>query len=261
MIYAYIAVALVVGLLIGFAALAVAWLARSVGKSIRSRTLELVSAYDDLLEERSRELAGLESRQPAPAPESPAAPAGRPQPAPAPAQGAASGRTALMGALEQVLAAPYRDGAAARLYGKIRAGFAFSPAEALARVNAGAPRPGPATRLLEQLSFNTVFELSTLPGERQYQLLCESLDEPGRALARQYAGRRGGFDSLGFYDFLRQTAYAEPRPPVLRVAPMTRCVDLPPQVRVVEDPAICEGFVLEADGRVFDYCIKAREIG
>ena len=35
MIYAYIAVALVVGLLVGLAALAVAWLAKSVGRSIR----------------------------------------------------------------------------------------------------------------------------------------------------------------------------------------------------------------------------------
>lgn len=264
MIYAYIAVALVVGLLIGFATLAVVWLAKSVGKSIRSRTLELVSAYDDILEERSRELAMLEDRQRAaqqqPAPQKPRT---EKEAQPSSGEGTAA-RIALLGAVEQISSVQYRDDGAARLYGKIRTGFRFSPRQALERLSHGgaAVQEGPASRLLKELSFETVFSLSTLPAEEQCRLLRETLTREQYALVEEYTARNGGrFGSLEFYDFLREKAGAEPHPPVLRVPPMTKYEGLPSQVRVVEDPAICEGFLLEADNCVFDYCIKTREIG
>ena len=64
MIYAiYIAAAAVVGVLIGFVVLSVTWLKKTVAKNIRSKTTELISVYDDLLEEKSRELAALEAKQ------------------------------------------------------------------------------------------------------------------------------------------------------------------------------------------------------
>lgn len=262
MIYAYIAVALAVGLLIGLATFAVVWLAKTVGRSIRSRTLELVSAYDDILEERSRELAWIERRQQSlerkPVSEKSV---GRES---YEAPGGAAARTALMGAVERISSAEYRDDAAARLYRKIRTGFSFSPKEALARVSPEGMncQPGPASSLLEELAFETMFTLSTLPSQEQYRLLQETLGSDQRTLAQEYYDRCGGqFRSLGFYDFLREKAAEEPHPPLLRVAPMTQCQDLPPQVKVVEDPSICEGFVLEADNCVFDYCIKTREIG
>lgn len=261
MIYAYIAVALVVGLLVGLAALAVAWLAKSVGKSIQTRTLELVSAYDDILEQRSRELAWMEQKknsvQEQPRPEI------KQEPRPQTGAREAAARTALLGAVERISSAQYRDNGAARLYRKIRTEFGFSPAEALARIPREELdcRPGPATCLLKDLSFETVFTLSTLPEEEQYRLLMETLAPEQTKLVQEYRDQLGGFKSLGFYDFLREKADGEPHPPRLRVSPMTVCQGIPHQVEIVEDPAICEGFLLESGNYVYDYCIKTREIG
>lgn len=265
MIYAYIAVALVVGLLIGFATLAVVWLAKSVGKSIRSRTLELVSSYDDILEERSRELAMLEEQkreiQRQPVSQNPRT---EREEESSSGEGSAAARVALLGAVEHITSAQYRDDGAARLYSKIRTGFRFSPRQALERIpgRGGAVQEGPASRLLKELSFETVFALSTLPAQEQHRLLRETLSAEQVALVEEYAAQCGGrFGSLGFYDFLRDRAASEPHPPVLRIPPLTECNGLPPQVQVMEDPSICEGFLLEADNCVFDYCIKTREIG
>ena len=49
MIFTWIAVALVAGLLIGFVTLSVVWTARTVNKNIRDRSLELLSTYDERL--------------------------------------------------------------------------------------------------------------------------------------------------------------------------------------------------------------------
>ena len=60
MIYAiYIAAAAVVGVLNGLVILSIAWLRKSVSNNIRSKTTELISVYDELLEEKSSELAAL----------------------------------------------------------------------------------------------------------------------------------------------------------------------------------------------------------
>ena len=260
--YAYIAVALVIGLLIGFATLAVMWLARAVGVSVRKRTLDLISAYDDLLEERSRELALLTEQarvlqQPVPVSASDTAEKEE-------AEESGLDRASLLGTVERIASTEYRDRAAVRLYRKIREGFVFSPSEALARMprEQAEPVPGPASQMLEALSFETVFSLSTLPSEEQLRLLQETLQPAQWNLVEQYQTRKKGpFDSLGFYAFLRETAGAEPHPPVLYVAPALQCSGIPPQVQVKEDPSICEGFVLEAGDRIFDYCIKNREIG
>ena len=57
----YIAAAVAVGLLIGFVTLSIMWLRKSVSENIRSKTVGLLSIYDDLLEEKSRELTAVES--------------------------------------------------------------------------------------------------------------------------------------------------------------------------------------------------------
>ena len=253
MIYAYIGVILVVSLLIGFAALAVYWLARSVGRSIRSRTVELISAYDDLLEVRSRQLAQLERQaqlaQPA------AAPLEQVQRAPAAAPNVSLNMVARIGAT------PYRSDLFGAAYRQIWQSFDFSPETVLRQLQKQSPGPGaaPATELLAGLSCDVVCELAALPGETQYQLLYESLAPAQQALLQAYREARAEFDSLDFYDHLRQTAYAEPKAPRLRVAPAAGVAPLQ-GATLQEDDAICEGFQLEANGRIYDYCIKTREI-
>ena len=56
----YVAAAAAIGLLIGFVTLSIGWLRKNVMHSIRNKTLSLLDTYDDLLEEKSRELSRLE---------------------------------------------------------------------------------------------------------------------------------------------------------------------------------------------------------
>ena len=60
MVYAvYILAAAGVGLLIGFVVLSIALLRKTVSSNIRSKTISLMSVYDELLEQKSRELAQM----------------------------------------------------------------------------------------------------------------------------------------------------------------------------------------------------------
>ena len=124
MIYAiYIAAAAVVGVLIGLVILSIAWLRKSVSNNIRSKTTELISVYDELLEEKSSELAALtrqEETLPGRTEEPlPAQPAQEAQPA------AAMRASELLNIAERAGGAVYRDDTIGSMYLKIRENFSF----------------------------------------------------------------------------------------------------------------------------------------
>lgn len=263
MLYAYIGAVVVVVLLIAFATLAVRWIARSVTGSIRNRTLELISAYDELLEERSRTLGEMDRRiQAQDAPRAAREPESRRNKTTVPAADQNSG-TAALSAAERISTAAYRDSSVAEVYQKIRSAFSFSLPEVLKEIPSleKPVKKGPATRLLEELSGETVCALATLPAEQQRQLLMEELDPEQAALLERYAGQCRVFDSLRFYDFLREEADREPHAPVIRMAPGAAggCT-APSGMLLVADGDICEGIQVEADNVLYDYSIRAREI-
>lgn len=257
MIFAYIGGGIAALLLVGLASLAVLWMAKTVGKSIRHRTVELFSAYDEILSDRSRELAQIESdhqineKKAEPAAEK--ARTGSEAPA-AP--------TSAMSVVSRISSSPYRDAGTGSLYQKIRSGFCFSAEEAVKKLPTEVKEngEGPASELLHSLTCETVCAMASLPQEQQYELLHTNLEGSQRELVESYAQTHKSFDTISFYDYLRQAAAVEPKAPVLRMAPSGQNPETVGGVEVITDPTICEGFELEAGNRIYDYSIKVREI-
>lgn len=258
----YIAAAVAVGLLIGFVTLSIIWLRKTVSGNIRSKTVGLLSVYDDLLEEKSRELAAVEERirqsEDSQAKETAEKepPQAAPQPSTAPMKA-----SEMLDMAERTGGAAYRDDAVGGLYQKIRSSFSFRLGEILPDLSETPVSGGPAGRLLAQLEFDTVYRLSTMPESDQQTILRECLPQEGVALLDAYLGSHPTFSVLAFYDHLRSLAAEEPKPaclhvPVGTVAAETDCGG----VQIIPDSEICEGFQLEDGNFLYDYCIKAREL-
>lgn len=257
MVYAvYIAAAAAVGLLIGFVVLSIVWLRKTVSRNIRSKTVGLISVYDELLEQKSQELAGPER----PEEQQPASTVLPPEPIPQPA--AFMRGSELLNVAERSGGAVYRDRAVGGIYRKIRDNFSFSLEELLPALS-GAPRAveGPASRLLRQLDFDTVYQLSTLPQADQAAILKDTLPPESFDLLRTYLDAHRTFSVLEFYDHLKALADAEPKTVCLRVPPgMIAGRSVGSGVKVIPDSSICEGFQLEEGRLLYDYCIKTREL-
>lgn len=254
----YIGAALAIGLLIGFVALCVLWLGRTMRRNVRSHTLNLLSAYDDLLEEKSRELSEMEEklRQKAALTEKPEA-----EPAPVPAAREPEFRLstgAVLAVSQRAAEVSYRDKTVGDTYRQIRDSFSFDLEELLPLLQ-GEQQPGPAEKLLAQLDFDTVYRLSTLTEAQQLSVLQESLDGEGKALLEGYLRNGRPFRVLEFYSALQSQAAAESKAVRLYV-PKSMARGTSGSLQVVADPDICEGFQAELGGRLYDYSIKTREL-
>lgn len=258
----YVAVALVAGILIGFVTLCVVWTTRVVSQSIRDRSVLLLSTYDGLLEDRSRSLqelkqeleqakAGLEQLKQADQAALPVQESAEPDP------------MAFLRVVERISGTEYRDKEAGEIYRWVRENFNLAPEDVLAALPARdlSPRECPAGGLLKKLDYDSVYKLSTLPGEEQRTVLSQVLSQKERKLLEDYAETHPKFDCIAFYDYLQARAAEEPKPVCLRVAPTAVPGKYPPQVRVVVDEEICEGFQIERDNILYDYCVKMKEMG
>ena len=267
LVYAvYIAAAAVIGLLIGFVALSVLWLKKTVLKNIRSRTLELISVYDELLEEKSKSLKELEKQA------AKAASKSREQTESSLSAGQElknardAKRSALSpsGMTKQVSADSYRDPRLGGLYRKIRESFSFNPDEIIQILTESKlmERENPAGKLLKELNPDTVYRLSSLEPETQIGILRESLGQEEAELLDNYMQKHKKFAALEFYDYLLFQADAENENAVLSVpkSALSHSLKLG-NVTVLPDEEICEGFQLEEDNILYDYCMKARELG
>ncbi len=268
MVYAvYIAAAAVIGLLIGLVSLSVLWLKSTVMKNIRSRTLGLISVYDELLEEKSRELttlarqdaAGNAGKAAADAPSVAAAASASQRSTPESALSASQ----MLEMTERSGGAVYRERELGSVYRKIRENFTFDAGEILTALGDDGPQKVGchAARLLRELSPDTMYRLSTMPRETQETILRESLDEDGKALLEEYMQTHRSFGALGFYDYLRLRAACEPETAYLHIPRgMTPGCPEDGSTVVVPDDEICEGFCLEERNVLYDYSIRMREL-
>lgn len=262
MSYVYIGAAAIIGLMVGFVALAILWLTRTVAKSIEVHTIDLISEYDDLLEDRSRQLIRAENRIVlVDKKDSPVAVT--PEEDVISSSGAMPAASGLLNATQRIGATVYRDNTVGQVYHQIRDGFAQDTDSIFAKLKLTKPMEigGPATYLLENLSFEQMCNMSTLPRETQYQLLAETLPDQGVALLEAYGARHKHFNSLSFYSHLKEMADLEPKPPLIWVAPGTVISNCPPRATIVVDEEICEGVQVEVGNTLYDFCIRAREIG
>ncbi len=257
----YIGAALVIGLLIGFVALSVSWLRKTMLRNVRNHTLDLISVYDDLLAQKSMELAELDreialrreedSRQIR-------------EVSTDTTQQSISGvaPAVLLAATQRASEAAYRDKAVGDTYHQIRDNFSFRLNEVLSAASAGVSQTmGPAGRLLSEIEFETIYQLSTLPQERQLEVLYECLPQEGIALMEEYLQQHPQFAAFEFYDSLRSRA-AEESKAVKVFVPGWAAAGIKARygADVLVDDTICEGFQLEKGGKLYDYCIKTKEL-
>ena len=261
MVFTWIAVVIVLSLMIGFVTLSIIWTAKSVGDNIRTRSTELLSAYDELLEKRSRELSALdvelenrdreivkiseEDEKPVEVKESPAI-----------------DTSSFLKTAEQLSMTPYQDSGAGEAYQRIRQTFAAVSDDTVRQLLAQPEEKeeGSATVLLKMLSFDTIYQLSTLPGTEQLQILMDTIPASDAGFLQQYAASNQVFDSIAFYDSLKSAAASENRSVRLCVAPQDAKL-YPATLDVTVDEDICEGFQVEKDNILYDFAIRAREIG
>ncbi len=261
-LFIYIAAALVIGLLIGFVALSVSWLRKTMLQNIRSHTLDLLSHYDEILETKSRELSDLEDEisireaDEADRPEERMDSADRNN-----AEASVTVQT-LIQVAERASAVSYRDAAAGKLYYEIKQSFAFQLDELLPSMPVQNPASaGAAETLLKELDFDTVYQLSTLTEQEQMTVLSECLSDAGCQLLADYLTVHPQFTALGFYDYLKSRAAEESQAVRVYVpADMSREAGVREQATVSVDREICEGFQVEMGGKLYDYCIKVKEL-
>jgi len=257
----YVAAGIVVALLIAFVALSVRLVAQRVSRGIRLRASELLATYDEILEKKSielrklnsivirkkEELRKLEERN-------------EQKPQYEESRDAAADPAYLLNVAEKIGNAQYQDSRIGGVYQKIRSAFSKDPLDVIRELVPGVGEKGSATLLLEQLSFDTVYQLSALPEYQQVEVLSETLDEKGRKLLEEFMAGRKTFGAIAFYDYLKSRALQEPQPVVLRVPSSFSVGWLPSSVVVVTDDGICEGFQLEANNQLYDYCVRKSEI-
>ena len=261
MIFTWIAVALVAGLLIGFVTLSVVWTARTVNKNIRDRSLELLSTYDALLEDRSRELEALR-RELERAREELASIKEAEEPAAVRTTEETAGPSPaiFLRTAERISTTAYQDTGAGEVYRKVREEFATRPDAVLAQLPLE-PKPALAEGVFGSLDHGTVFRLSTLPEDEQLALLDELLPDGEHALLADYVASHPRFDAISFYDEMYARAAEESGRVVVRVADAYAASLCPPDVQVEVDESICEGFQVETGTVLYDYAIKTGEIG
>ena len=271
MVYAYIGAALVVGILIGIIALAIYWMAARVTRDIERKTRQLVSAYDEILDRKSRQLSHLSTEV-----------------------GAAEEKYATLQTKKKaerrsrrkvqrtesenempkavrvsgiIGGADYIDGGAGEIYKTIRNGLTMTPEEALSKhapyvldPSVKWPAESVETGLLKKLSFDTVYEISLLSEQEQLALLSEELTGDERKVLEEYMAENMRFNMIDFCDYLVVKAGQEQSVPILHVAERDAGKRYPAGIRVVVDDDICEGFLLEADNKLYDYSVRGREI-
>lgn len=283
MVFAYTAAAVVAGLLIGFVMLSVIWTVRRTSRSIREKSVSLLGTYDELIEEKSRALQGLqkelrEVRQERDALLSEAKKAGSaPVPETDGRETAEASPSVFLRTAQRLGAASYRDAAAGETYHLIREGFSYFPAEKVdALLFQEKKAKGAAGKLLSELPYETAYRLATLPEGQQHELLSGTLSGTAKELLGKFDEAHPRFDTIRFYDWLKGEAASEPGPIVLYLPPGKGAEGMRSRIRraesggaghglrslvVKEDDSICEGFQIEADNVLYDYCIKTEETG
>ncbi len=258
----YIGAALVIGLLIGFVALSVVWLRKTMLRNVRNHTLDLISVYDDLLAKKSQELAELDRELALRKAERDDRKTEEERSAVSENDRSALEPGILLAATQRAAGVSYRDKTVGDTYQQIRDNFSFRLDEVLSAAAAGYERVvGPAEKLLSELEYDTVYQLSALPQESQLQVLYECLPKEGIALLKEYLQQHPRFAVFDFYDHLKSRAAEEPKAVKIFV-PEWASVGIKARfgTDISVDGNICEGFQLEKGGKLYDYCIKTKEL-
>lgn len=252
----YVAVAVIVGLLICLIAIAVSMLQQRVLRNIRSKTIGLVSVYDDLLEEKSQQLATEQT------PMQQVSETQLSQTDTALVNSIDEMSSAIMGMAERHSDVVFKSSDSGSIYNMIRYNFSFNVNELINILgNPKATHLGPATATLQQLDYDTVYQLSTLTEDDMVFVINDTFSPEMLGMVNQYLTLHEKFDILRFYDFVKGKAELEFKDISVKVpAHVLLNVTTDKGVTIIPDDTLCEGFQVEAGPVLYDYSLKTRDI-
>lgn len=233
---------------------------RGLGQAVKARLkrgfADSVSAYDELIEAKSRELRALED-VPAPCGEElpPVTPAVRSTQVP-----------------DQLPSATFANGAFAQTYRLVRSAYAFDTADAVRDAVRRAPeatgdraeRCAAARSIRALFDHETLFDLVSLPTDRQLAVLREVLDGDGASLLEAYVAERGWSDALAFSHWLDAVCLTESDEVTVTVGegssfdasrfPCSR------PVRACTSADVFEGALVRIGGTLYDYSLRSKDL-
>lgn len=160
----------------------------------------------------------------------------------------------------------YRDPSFIEEYREIRDNFVFDHGECVAQVLKDMPKndeAGPAREILDTITLDASYNLSTLEAAEQLQVLREVFGPRQRALLDEYCGLFGEerFECYEFVAWLKQVVFEKGGQVVVRTSrPGEDFGSLDNRVETQYDNTICEGMYVVAQGTLYDFAIRNREI-
>lgn len=115
--------------------------------------------------------------------------------------------------------------------------------------------------ILQKLSYETVYQISSVPAIYQTDILSEILDETEKLLFYEFEEiTEGEFDCIEFYSYLKTKKMELDDTIYLHIRPIDAKKRKEQDVTVYPDENICEGFQLVTGNYLYDYGIRNSEI-
>ncbi len=261
MIYSYIAAIIGMALLIGISSIAILSISKTVTRNIRSKTLNLISTYDEILDEYSSELdkmkveiKNIKKTTSATQQVVTFQPNTRMRPT-------RNFSPSVLSTVEKVANAKYVGESSFEIYKTLKDGFRINIDDVVSKIpNFDAPI-GKATGLLQELDSQTVLSLITLPTNLQYELLKDSMTEEHLQFLNEFCEDEEEVDTIEFCNYLQTKAAKETQKPVIYISPGFDVSSLPSDVEIKVDENLCEGFKIFVNNQIYDYSVRNKVVG
>lgn len=264
MIYAYIGAALIVGLLVGLVTISVIWTMKVINRSIRDKSVELISVYDELFDQKSRELNQLtdeikRQREYMERLEKYSDSFGNGS---GNGTGTENSAAEYLRATELMTQTTYLESGISDIYQVVRGKFNFDVKSLMEQIPTSKDNSSAIIKnIMDKIPYETVYKMSSLTNDDQYGLISECMDSSEKKILDEYMELHNDFDIIIFYDWIKSMHQQKNSEKVLWTVE-NEYDDLKKLGYItVPDGDICEGVMIEANGKIHDYSIRKREIG
>lgn len=226
-----------------------------VSRQIRGDVLRLFSVYEDILVEKSKELKDLELEITAmPKPMRPKTVVRRKKTFEK-VEVVQKRRKVVPEYLNKDFAAGYRS---------MQEKFAMDKENIISSVSKEKEtgKGAVAVAILDKISFDTVYKLTGISKESQWDIMNELLEGKERELLHSFAQTAADFDVVRFYDDLKMMAGFDNGQVYVRTGSSGENFDgIEDGVITIYDEKLCEGIQVISGNKLYDFSIGERDIG
>ncbi|MFI3172802.1 MAG: hypothetical protein R3Y58_10640 [Eubacteriales bacterium] len=250
-----IAVGVVMFILNLFMFFAIRSISAVVGNQIKKDTYRIFASYDEILEEKSRELERIESR----------------------IQGQSISETTVSILQDGKTSTPivarakrkkynpeYLNENFAVEYHSVAKTFAISPEKVITNIGRmkDDSRGKLAESVLEKISYDTVYEMLALSKESQWELLQDILEVEEKEFVLTLAPSSENFDLLELYNELKMQKKYNNETLFVKTSRMNKNFEeLPEDLEITLDTKLCKGVQVISGDKMYDFSIGERDIG